>query len=143
MSEVLTYLPRCLLPPHHQVHSALPACRGRCCGNPHKGMSAVRQDGNGNDSWGWSSILLPLDDIADGGRCTPSRSVPSPYNTCIDSNVDARLGLLIPPSGLSQPLRVRFGEWWMRWELRPRTLVRVSYIFQGQSNSHRLWVRAV
>ena len=43
VSKVLTYLPQCLLPPHYQFHSALPACRGWCCGNPHRGTLVVRQ----------------------------------------------------------------------------------------------------
>ena len=139
--EALTYLPWCLPPPHRQFHSALLVCRERYCGNPHKGKSVVRQDGSGSDSWGRSNVPLPRDDTIDGAWCTPLRSVPKQCNICIDSNVYARLGPSILPSGPNQPLRRRSGEWWTRWELRLLTLVPAFYIFREQSSSRRPWVR--
>ena len=71
------------------------------------------------------------------------REVSSHCSICTSSIVNVQLGLSTLLSNLSQPQRVRFGEWWMRWELHPRTLIQASYIFQGQSNSHRPWVGVV
>ena len=140
MSEVLTCLPRCLLPPHHQFHFALPACRGRYCGIPHRGTSVVRWGGSESDFWGQNNVLLPLGGIVDVGRCTPSQSVPTPCSIYTGSIVDVLLRPSTRPSGLNQLPKMRFGEWWTWWELRLLILARVSYIFQARSNSHRPWV---
>ena len=143
MSEVLTCLPWCLLPPYRQFHFALPACRGRYYGIPHRGTSVVPRDGSGNGFWGQSSALLPLGGIINGELYIPSRSVHALCNTCTDLIVGALLG---PSTWLSSPNqlpKIRFGEWWMWWELCLLILARASCIFQERSSSHRPWVGVV
>ena len=140
LSKAFICLPRYLPLPRLRYRSAPLVCRGRHCGSPHKGTLVVRRDGNRNDC-GEPSIFLRLyDGINDAGRYTPLQSVPALCSTCTDSIVVGRLELLTRQSGLSQPLMMKFGEWWPWWESRPRALVRASYIFQGRSSSHKPWV---
>ena len=140
LPEALTCWPRCLPSPHLQCHFALPACRGRYCGIPHRGMLVVRRGGSKNDFWGRSNALLPLSGITGAKRYTLSQNVPAPCSTCTGSIIVVQLGPSVRLSDLSQPPKVRFEEWWMWWEPRPQIRVRASCIFQGQSSSHRPWV---
>ena len=135
-----TYLPQCLPSPHPRSHFAPPANRGRYCGSPHKGRSVVLWGDSGSGYGEQNTCPLPIDDIVNVERYTPLQSVPSLCSTCTGSIVVVWLGPSTRLSDLSQPPKVRFGEWWTWWEPCPQTWVRASYIFQGQSNSHRRWV---
>ena len=139
-SKALTCWPWCLPFPRLQCHSAPLVYRGRCCGSPHRGTLVVQRGDSKDDFWGRSNVLLPLGGIVNVERYTPSQSVPAPCSTCTGSIIVVQLGPSVRPSDLSQPPKVRFGEWWTWWEPHPQIQVRASCIFQGRSSSHRPWV---
>ena len=143
LPKALTCWPRCLPPLHLRCHSAPPVYRERHCGSPHKGTWVIRRVGSGNGCGVPSTRPRPSDDTVGAELCIPLQNVLVLYNTCIGSTVAGRLGPSTRLSSLSQPLMMRFREWWTWWGPCPRTLVQASYIFQEWSSSHRLWVGVV
>ena len=61
---------------------------------------------------GPSTCFLPHDDTTGVGLYIPLQSVPVLCNTCTGLIIVGRLEPSILLSGLSQPLMMKFEEWW-------------------------------